>query len=100
MRPASKLRRACCSIPYFSATKISWILDNVPDARTRAEVGELAFGTVDSFLIWHLTGGRVHATDVTNASRTMLYKLGLGNDGGWSAQMLSQLGSIPASLLA
>ncbi|MEE9381257.1 MAG: FGGY family carbohydrate kinase, partial [Hyphomonadaceae bacterium] len=85
--------------PYFSATKISWILDNVPDARTRAEVGELAFGTVDSFLIWHLTGGRVHATDVTNASRTMLYKLGLGNDGGWSAQMLSQLGSIPASLL-
>ncbi|MEE9379891.1 MAG: FGGY-family carbohydrate kinase, partial [Hyphomonadaceae bacterium] len=71
----------------------------VPDARTRAEAGELAFGTVDSFLIWHLTGGRVHATDVTNASRTMLYKLGLGHDGGWSEQMLRQLGSIPASLL-
>ncbi|MGB0065194.1 MAG: FGGY family carbohydrate kinase, partial [Terracidiphilus sp.] len=58
--------------PYFSATKIRWILDNVPGARARAERGELCFGTVDSWLIWHLTGGRRHVTDVTNASRTLL----------------------------
>lgn len=61
--------------PYFSATKIKWILDNVDGARERAEKGELAFGTVDSFLLWHLTGGEVHATDVTNASRTMIYNI-------------------------
>src|SRR2546427_8516093 len=61
--------------PYFSATKIAWILDHVPGARGRAERGELAFGTVDSFLLWRLTGGRVHATDVTNASRTLLYDI-------------------------
>ncbi|MCB1537955.1 MAG: glycerol kinase GlpK [Rhodospirillales bacterium] len=60
---------------YFSGTKIAWILDNVPGARQRAERGELAFGTVDSFLLWHLTEGRVHATDATNASRTMLYDI-------------------------
>ena len=58
---------------YFSATKIAWILDCVPGARDRADRGELAFGTVDSFLLWRLTGGTVHATDITNASRTMLY---------------------------
>jgi glycerol kinase len=58
--------------PYFSATKLAWILDNVPDARHRAERGLLAFGTIDSFLLWRLTGGRVHATDATNASRTLL----------------------------
>src|SRR5918998_185541 len=56
--------------PYFSATKIAWLLDNVPGARAAAEVGKLAFGTVDTFLIWKLTGGAVHATDATNASRT------------------------------
>ena len=56
--------------PYFSASKVAWILDNVDGARKQAEAGELAFGTVDSFLIWRLTGGKVHATDVTNASRT------------------------------
>ena len=61
--------------PYFSATKIAWILDHVRGARDRAERGELAFGTVDSFLLWRLTGGTVHATDVTNASRTMLYDI-------------------------
>ena len=61
--------------PYFSATKISWILDKVPGARKRAERGELAFGTVDSYLIWRLTGGKTHATDVTNACRTLLYKI-------------------------
>lgn len=61
--------------PYFSATKAAWILDNVDGARERAEKGELAFGTVDSFLIWRLTGGRVHATDATNASRTNLFNI-------------------------
>ena len=61
--------------PYFSATKAAWILDNVNGARTRAEKGELAFGTVDAFLIWRLTGGKAHATDATNASRTSLYNI-------------------------
>ena len=61
--------------PYFSATKIAWILDNVPEARRRAEAGELAAGTVDSFLVWHLTGGRRFVTDATNASRTLLMDL-------------------------
>ncbi|HPE47963.1 MAG TPA: glycerol kinase GlpK [Hyphomonas sp.] len=84
--------------PYFSGTKIAWILDNVPGTRARAEAGELAFGTVDSFLIWHLTGGRVHATDVTNASRTLLYRLGLGGDGGWTESM-STLFRVPLNML-
>ena len=84
--------------PYFSGTKIAWILDHVPGARARAEAGELAFGTVDSFLIWHLTGGRVHATDVTNASRTLLYRLGLGGDGGWTESM-STLFRVPLNML-
>ena len=57
--------------PYFSATKVAWLLDNVENARALAEQGDLAFGTVDSFLIWRLTGGRTHATDATNASRTL-----------------------------
>jgi glycerol kinase len=61
--------------PYFSATKIAWLLDHVAGARARAERGELAFGTIDSFLLWRLTGGAVHATDITNASRTMLYDI-------------------------
>jgi glycerol kinase len=61
--------------PYFSGTKIAWILDNVSGARARAERGELAFGTIDCFLLWRLTGGRVHATDVTNASRTSLFDI-------------------------
>ncbi|MET0269796.1 MAG: glycerol kinase GlpK [Sphingomonas sp.] len=61
--------------PYFSATKVAWIIDNVAGARARAERGELAFGTIDSFLLWRLTGGAVHATDVTNASRTLLYDI-------------------------
>ncbi len=64
--------------PYFSATKIAWLLDNVEGARARAEAGHLAFGTVDTFLLWRLTGGRVHATDATNASRTLLYDIAKG----------------------
>jgi len=81
--------------PYFSATKLAWMLDNIPDARKRAEAGDLAFGTVDSFLIWRLTGGRVHATDATNASRTMLYNI---HDGAWDQDLLA-LFNIPAALL-
>ncbi|HEX4285693.1 MAG TPA: glycerol kinase GlpK [Terracidiphilus sp.] len=81
--------------PYFSATKIKWILDNVPGARTRAEKGELAFGTVDSWLIWHLTSGAHHVTDVTNASRTLLYNV---VQGAWDQELLRVFG-VPASLL-
>ena len=84
--------------PYFSATKIAWLLDHMPGARARAERGELAFGTVDSWLLWQLTGGAgrgVHATDVSNASRTMLYDT---RRGGWSATLLGAL-DIPAALL-
>ena len=81
--------------PYFSATKIAWILDHVPRARERAEAGELAAGTVDSFLIWHLTGGRRHVTDVTNASRTLLMEL---QSGVWS-ERLCQLFAVPLGIL-
>ncbi|MGO4673717.1 glycerol kinase GlpK [Bosea sp. 2YAB26] len=81
--------------PYFSATKIAWLLDNVPGARRRAEAGELAFGTVDCFLLWRLTGGAVHATDATNAARTMLFDIGRGI---WDEDLLA-LFDIPRSLL-
>lgn len=84
--------------PYFSGTKIGWLLENVEGARARAERGELAFGTMDTFLIWHLTGGSVHATDVTNASRTLLYPLSLEPDAKWSESMRQMLG-IPETLL-
>jgi len=80
---------------YFSGTKVCWILDRVPDARRRAENGELAFGTVDSWLLWKLTGGRVHATDPTNASRTMLYDI---HRHRWDAELLDILG-VPRLLL-
>ena len=81
--------------PYFSGTKVAWILDSVKGARERAERGELAFGTVDSFLIARLTGGRIHATDATNASRTMLYNI---HTGEWDADLLRILG-VPRGLL-
>ena len=81
--------------PYFSATKVAWILDHVEGARARAERGELAFGTVDSFLVWRLTGGRVHATDATNASRTSLYDIHAGT---WSAELCALFG-VPEALL-
>lgn len=80
---------------YFSATKIAWILDNVSGARSLAENGKLAFGTVDSWLMWKLTGGSLHATDVTNASRTMLFNI---HSGEWDAQLL-QLFRVPASMM-
>jgi glycerol kinase len=81
--------------PYFSGTKIAWILDNVDGARARAERGELAFGTVDTWLIWQLTGGKVHATDATNASRTLIYNI---HENAWDAELCRQL-NIPQSLL-
>jgi glycerol kinase len=81
--------------PYFSATKVGWILDHVPGARARAERGELAFGTVDSWLVWHLTSGKRHVTDVTNASRTLLYNIVKGE---WDADLLKIFG-IPESML-
>lgn len=80
---------------YFSASKISWILDNVPDARSLAGAGKLAFGTVDSWLLWTLTGGRVHATDASNASRTMLFNI---HTGAWDHELLD-LFRIPISMM-
>ncbi|WP_432449535.1 glycerol kinase GlpK [Aliiroseovarius marinus] len=81
--------------PYFSATKLAWILDNVDGARARAEAGALAFGTIDSFLIWRLTGGASHVTDATNAARTMLYDI---KSGQWDADICARL-NIPMSML-
>jgi glycerol kinase len=81
--------------PYFSASKISWILDYTPGARARAERGKLAFGTVDTWLLWRLTGGAVHATDATNASRTMLFDI---HKGEWDDELLA-LFKIPRSML-
>lgn len=81
--------------PYFSATKIAWLLDNIPGARAAAAGGKLAFGTVDSWLVWNLTRGRLHITDVSNASRTMLWNI---HTGEWDAELL-RIFDIPASLL-
>ncbi len=81
--------------PYFSATKIAWILDHVPGVRERAERGELAFGTVDTFLLWRLTGGQQHATDITNASRTLLFNIQTMQ---WDDELLS-IFNIPHALL-
>ena len=81
--------------PYFSGTKLRWILENIEGARARADLGELLFGTVDSYLIWHLTGGAAHVTDATNAARTLLYDI---HKGCWSERMCNLL-DIPASML-
>ncbi|WGV99753.1 glycerol kinase GlpK [Vibrio sp. YMD68] len=81
--------------PYFSGTKIKWILDNVEGAREDAEAGKLLFGTVDTWLVWKMTQGRVHVTDYTNASRTMLFNI---NDLTWDEKLLNELG-IPASMM-
>ena len=80
---------------YFSGSKLKWLLDNVPGARQQAERGELAFGTIDSWLLWQLTGGALHATDVSNASRTMLFNV---HSNIWDAELLALL-DIPASLM-
>ncbi len=81
--------------PYFSATKIAWLLDQVPEARARAERGEIAFGTIDTFLLWRLTGGQVHATDATNAARTMIFDI---HRQAWDQELLD-LFDIPAAIL-
>jgi glycerol kinase len=81
--------------PYFSGTKVAWILDHVPGARARAEQGELLFGTVDSYLLWRLTGGKLHATDATNASRTLLFNI---HSGEWDDDLLKIL-RVPRSML-
>ena len=81
--------------PYFSASKIRWLLDSVPGLRQRAEAGEIAFGTIDSFLLWRLSGGRRHATDITNAARTMLFDI---RRFAWDAELLDAFG-IPRALL-
>ena len=80
---------------YFSGTKVAWLLDNVQGARERAEAGDLAFGTIDSFLVWKLTGGRLHITDVSNAARTMLFDI---HEGDWSDTILERL-NIPRAIL-
>lgn len=93
--PAVRAKTGLLLDPYFSATKLAWILDHVDGARDRAEKGELAFGTIDSFLLWRLTGGAAHATDVTNASRTLLYDIHAQR---WDDE-LCDLFSIPKALL-
>ncbi|MFL5041223.1 MAG: glycerol kinase GlpK, partial [Xanthobacteraceae bacterium] len=93
--PAIAARTGLLLDPYFSATKIAWLLDHVEGARAAAAAGRLAFGTVDSFLLWRLTGGRVHATDATNASRTMLLDI---HRGSWDAE-LCRLFDVPEALL-
>src|SRR5688572_5889855 len=80
---------------YFSGTKVKWILDNVPGARAKAEQGKLCFGTIDSWLLWKLTNGKVHATDITNASRTLLYNI---HSLQWDDDLL-KLFNIPKSML-
>ena len=81
--------------PYFSGTKVKWLLDNIGGARARAEAGDLLMGTVDSYLIWRLTGGKVHATDATNAARTLMYNI---RDGHWDAEICALL-DVPMTML-
>ncbi|MGJ5816722.1 glycerol kinase GlpK [Paludibaculum fermentans] len=95
VEPEVQARSGLLLDPYFSGTKLRWILDNVPGARQRAEAGELAFGTVDTWLIWNLTRGAVHATDPSNASRTMLYNIRTGD---WDDELLRILG-VPRAVL-
>ncbi|MBL0423259.1 glycerol kinase GlpK [Ramlibacter sp. AW1] len=95
LEPLVRERTGLVIDPYFSATKIAWLLEQVPGLRARAERGELAFGTVDSWLLWQLTGGAVHATDVSNASRTMLFDV---HRSDWDAELLARL-DIPPALL-
>jgi glycerol kinase len=93
--PAVTAKTGLLLDPYFSATKIAWLLDNVDGARALAQAGHLAFGTIDSFLLWRLTGGRVHATDATNASRTLLYDI---RKGAFDDDLLTLFG-VPRSIL-
>ena len=93
--PAISAKTGLIIDPYFSGTKVAWILDHVPGARERAGRGELMFGTVDCYLLWRLTGGRVHATDATNASRTLLFNI---HTGEWDDELLKLL-RVPRSML-
>jgi glycerol kinase len=93
--PAISAKTGLIIDPYFSATKVAWILDNVPGARSRADRGELLFGTVDCYLLWRLTGGKVHATDATNASRTLLFDI---HEGAWDDDLLDLL-RVPRTML-
>ena len=94
LTPTIKRKTGLVVDAYFSGTKLEWILKNVPGARARAKAGRLAFGTIDTWLIWNLTGGRVHVTDPSNASRTMLFHL----KGDWDDELLKLLG-VPRSVL-
>ena len=93
--PLVRARTGLLLDPYFTATKLKWILDEIPGVRERADRGELAAGTIDVFLLWRLTGGRIHATDASNASRTMLFDI---HRGVWDEELL-RLFTVPASLL-
>ncbi len=95
VEPMVRARTGLVLDSYFSATKIRWLLDHVPGARARAERGELAFGTIDSFLLWRLTGGRVHATDASNAARTLLFDI---HRQDWDPELLRLFG-VPERLL-
>jgi glycerol kinase len=95
LEPTITQRTGLIIDPYFSGTKVAWILDHVPGARARAERGELLFGTVDCYLLWRLTGGKVHATDATNASRTLLFNI---HTGEWDDELLKIL-RVPRSML-
>jgi glycerol kinase len=93
--PTFRARTGLVLDPYFSGTKLAWLLDHVPGARTKAEAGELAFGTIDSWLVWNLTNGEQHLTDASNASRTLLFNI---HDGTWDPELLEIL-RIPPALL-
>src|SRR3990172_11574425 len=97
LEPLIRERTGLVLDAYFSATKLRWLLDHVPDAQRRAEAGDLCFGTVDSWLIYRLTGGRVHATDASNASRTMLFNL-RPPKADWDGELLARF-DIPPSML-
>src|SRR4030081_3558484 len=86
--PAISAKTGLIIDPYFSGTKVAWLLDHVPGARARADRGELLFGTVDTWLAWHLTGNRTHVTDVSNASRTMLFNI---HTNDWDPELLKLL---------
>jgi len=94
--PLFKKRTGLVLDPYFSGTKVAWLLDSVPGLRARAQRGELRFGTIDSWLVWKLTGGARHVTDATNASRTLLYDI---HRGAWDPELADALGGVPSSLL-
>jgi glycerol kinase len=95
LEPLIRERTGLVVDAYFSGTKIRWLLDRIPGAQARAEAGELCFGTIDSWLLWKLSGGRVHRTDATNASRTLLYAIG---NGGWDDELLAVL-RVPRAML-